>query len=1488
MPTATGIVRLDFDKKGLLGMKDGIFQVNNSIAGMNKQFAATGNQMDMLRQKTSGLKREISAFRNDVLLVMFSMAGVAREFSKSIEASVKFQVALTGVRSVALATGNDLSGVKQATTELTKDGLLSLSGAAQGLKNLLATGLNLEQAVNLMKVFKNAAAFNRQGVLEFEEAIVRATAGVKMQNIRLIDDVGIRTRIAQMMKRQGYELEDLTNETTKAAAVQALYSGLVNEGRYFTGDAARLTQTYAGAQAALEAQLLKTRAAFGDILTGASGNVGVMGILAEAADRYLRYLQLMIEGHKSLITAKVQIYFQQIRDILSGVWMVISPIIGAFATLGNVLGSSVIAKFAIWGLLLGKTITKVARLSTELLGLGKAGEMSSRLNSTWSVARLGPATQPFLNSMTRTGIVGQIEMQEFQKNFTKNILQSGAKTAMLQTSAGMMNVPLGYYTKQATDMAANIEKSFAGLSVGSLKTVQKQFADFGKNIGLSAAQMNQYFPGITQNFKTLGLLTNFTQKGASGIATALKSLAGAAGYAASRIGSMVLGFIKANAAMLIMQAAVIGIIMYLDAQANKEAFLKEIQENREESLRKMIQGEKDAYDSKKAEISNVGQLLEEYKGLAENTDKNEASLKRMTTIETKVIQVFDKYGIALNNKINLHTNYNEVLQKSIDLEEEQAKKDLERQKAMLETAKYQKATSVGQSLTEGSGLKEIYETVVKTEIKEVQDALKDVIQTQSVAGSAGGFGFGALGLTGLASAKAVGLGEGSATEIGTKMLSIYDLSVKRIEEYNKVLAKLGAENVKSAVTGAFVEKSVQAQAEAVNRGIEAWIRLQAVLVKNGITSKEFAEELEKVNKVLNETTDAGNAKRFENFLITLRGAYAKTLVVGDFANKIIEVQTAIARFKSDQKFYTSQGMDKGKTDEAVKLIKLIERNSINKILNEATGGARKLTNEIGLANKQLFQTPEQAAATEVEEKRIGMLEKILQERESLESAKISIRLSLRDMEMADSAVRGTDEWKNKYASLSKYIYQIDRYIDGLDKSNDVLEENIRIGMRRAIVEARIKRLEQIGTITSGTQKHYIESKQQLDILYASADQQDIINARVSHENELRELQAKRVKAVEEREKALNNRDLELGNAWNRQIVAMDIAYGIAQQIFLVTQDRLFAEKALERIIKNQNLETNKALSKGNLKGAMYDIGSFGTGILGDTRRYNDSIEQADRKLQLVKDKWGETSQEFTDAQLTYQQTVLDSNEKILDSYANLFTSIAKYAEDTFDIFGLKSYEANLKTKQDLRVNQALLDDQYAHNEISAEEYAAKRTMYSKKATLEEVKNRQIQAAEEKIAIGNTLKSLAMEYAVRALASTALGFLGYPEGFEAAAAYSSAAALAGGVGIALMKSGLAQKAQAEADFNLNSTLAERQADRTSSKSSTDTSGKSIGGTITAQELHIYISPTTTIQGETIIISNIGIEEAKQILADATVQRIQEAIDNRELQLANVAS
>lgn len=205
--------------------------ISKSTSAMDKSIASTVAQLAVMTASLIAL-REVGNFLGD-----------------SIDSANKFQSAMLGLQSVSQAFTGDSDKALQAAKALSSDGLLPLGDAATSLKNLLAAGFNLDQAIELTNRFKDSAAFARQGSLTFGEAVRSATEGIKNGNSILVDNAGVTKNLSVILQEAGFSAQDLQKASSDAGVRMAIFNGIIRETNAQVGDAAKLAKTAAGADA---------------------------------------------------------------------------------------------------------------------------------------------------------------------------------------------------------------------------------------------------------------------------------------------------------------------------------------------------------------------------------------------------------------------------------------------------------------------------------------------------------------------------------------------------------------------------------------------------------------------------------------------------------------------------------------------------------------------------------------------------------------------------------------------------------------------------------------------------------------------------------------------------------------------------------------------------------------------------------------------------------------------------------------------------------------------------------------------------------------------------------------------------------------------------------------------------------------------------------------------------------------------------------------
>lgn len=195
-----------------------------------------------------------------------ALAGIVSAAKDAIAAASEYKNAIKGLSSIAEGTGQDMTALKAAVTDLTEDGLMPASDASTALKNLLERGFSADESIAMLKRLKDAASFGRQGTLSLGEAVRSAAEGIKNENSVLVDNAGVTKNVSVMWKEYAEAVGKSVNDLTLAEKRQAEYNGILAETANQAGDAAKYADSYSGAVSALEANQRKANQAWGDAM----------------------------------------------------------------------------------------------------------------------------------------------------------------------------------------------------------------------------------------------------------------------------------------------------------------------------------------------------------------------------------------------------------------------------------------------------------------------------------------------------------------------------------------------------------------------------------------------------------------------------------------------------------------------------------------------------------------------------------------------------------------------------------------------------------------------------------------------------------------------------------------------------------------------------------------------------------------------------------------------------------------------------------------------------------------------------------------------------------------------------------------------------------------------------------------------------------------------------------------------------------------------
>ena len=232
---------------------DGSIRIDTKIDGSGFQKGLEG--------MGSGLKKLAG-----LAAAAFGTAALVNFGKEAINAASDLSNAWTGLQSIVEGQGRSFSKAKSFIEGYIADGLVPLENAVTSYKNLAARGYDDSQIQQTMTALKDAAAFGRQASYSLGDAVMSATEGLKNENSILVDNAGVTKNVAKMWDDYAKSIGTTANNLTQAQKIQAEVSGILEETKFQTGDAAKVAGTYSGQVSLLAFNFQNLKVAVGNAL----------------------------------------------------------------------------------------------------------------------------------------------------------------------------------------------------------------------------------------------------------------------------------------------------------------------------------------------------------------------------------------------------------------------------------------------------------------------------------------------------------------------------------------------------------------------------------------------------------------------------------------------------------------------------------------------------------------------------------------------------------------------------------------------------------------------------------------------------------------------------------------------------------------------------------------------------------------------------------------------------------------------------------------------------------------------------------------------------------------------------------------------------------------------------------------------------------------------------------------------------------------------
>ncbi|NLW45838.1 MAG: hypothetical protein GXY86_00635, partial [Firmicutes bacterium] len=328
-------------------------------SGLHAGVQATKKDMQSLKQDAQEVK---SAWRDMGLAAGNSFAAITAGIVKSVEANNKLKSSMMGLDSIAKGTVGTYSKIETELEKVRADGMIPLTNAIAAYKNLLSRYQDEETAIKMFNKIADAAAFGRQGHLTLGEAIQGTTEGLRNENSALTDNGGITKNLSVMWKEYAAQIGKTVGQLTEAEKKQAEVNGFMKEGRFQTGDLAKLQASLAGQMVKANAETTAASAAYGDALEPAlSKAVGGYSALMKNIREFIQASPGMVAG----ITAGAAAMTGLVA--VSSAWIALdmgAKIAAGFSALTGPVGLTMIALSSLAAVIIGVR-TEMAKYNEE-------------------------------------------------------------------------------------------------------------------------------------------------------------------------------------------------------------------------------------------------------------------------------------------------------------------------------------------------------------------------------------------------------------------------------------------------------------------------------------------------------------------------------------------------------------------------------------------------------------------------------------------------------------------------------------------------------------------------------------------------------------------------------------------------------------------------------------------------------------------------------------------------------------------------------------------------------------------------------------------------------------------------------------------------------------------------------------------------------------------------------------------------------------------
>lgn len=277
----------------------GAKQTSAAIENLGKK---TKTSMQQLRTSVKESAAELddlgNKFRYLSIVSGIVATGTVLAGKSFVESATKMEQSVIKLSAYSKIYSADFNDANKAAQDFASTGLMSVTEASTTLSNLLAMGLGLDKAKELMQGMLDTAVTSKENLQDtYGEALIKSSQGMRIFQERQIDAVGINTQLNRVFQEYGKTIHKTTEQMSNAERYQAIYNYYTKEFSNFSGAAAGAANTFSGTLNKLKNNIEQAKTALGNAL------IPAVGTAAEGLNKLTLNLRNFVNEHPMFSTA---------------------------------------------------------------------------------------------------------------------------------------------------------------------------------------------------------------------------------------------------------------------------------------------------------------------------------------------------------------------------------------------------------------------------------------------------------------------------------------------------------------------------------------------------------------------------------------------------------------------------------------------------------------------------------------------------------------------------------------------------------------------------------------------------------------------------------------------------------------------------------------------------------------------------------------------------------------------------------------------------------------------------------------------------------------------------------------------------------------------------------------------------------------------------------------------------------------------------------